>query len=347
MNPGHGRIAKWALLGALAAMPALGPAPAATQQPTVIKLATLVPDGSVWDRAMKDMGAEWTRTTAGRVQLRVYPGGVAGDEPDIVRKLRIGQLQAAAVTTSGLADIDPAFRVFGIPMFFDSYPELYAVLSRMEPTLKQRLEAKGFVLLNWGHGGWVYFFTRHSVSTVAEIKKVKMFAWAGDDNWVQMWKNNGYSPVALAATDILTGLQTGMIDGYPTTPLLALTLQWYRQTPNMVGIGMAPLVGGLVVSKQAWNKIPPDDRAKLQAAARRLELRLQTDVPRQDTTAVEEMRRRGLKVTVVPPAAVAEWRAAAERFAVGMRGGMVPGDILAMATRERDAFRRGVAGSPR
>jgi len=347
MNIRKTNILKWTLLAALAVAPAFAPPPAATQAPTVIRLATLVPDGSVWDKAMKDMGAEWTRSTAGRVQLRVYPGGVAGDEPDIVRKLRIGQLQAAAITTSGLADLDPAFQVFGIPMFFDSYPELYAVLAKMEPVLKQRLEAKGYILLNWGHGGWVYFFTRQRAVTVAEIKKVKMFAWAGDDRWVQLWKSNGYTPVALAATDILTGLQTGMIDSYPTTPLLALTLQWYRHTPNMVGLGMAPLVGGLVVTKQAWNKISEADRAKLLVASHKLELRLQTGVPHQDTTAVEEMKKRGLTVNAVPPAAVADWRAAAELFATKMRGAMIPIDILEMATRERDAFRKRAVGGSR
>jgi len=317
------------------------------QAPTVIKLATFVPDGSVWHRAMREMGAEWAQATGGRVQLKVYPGGVAGDEPDYVRKMRIGQIQAAAITTAGLAQIDNAFQMFGVPMFFDSYPELYAVLDKMTPILKQRLDAKGFVLLNWGHGGWVYFFTKQDARTVADIKKTKMYAMAGDDRWVQIWKSNGYSPVALAPSDMLTALQTGMIDGCPTTPLLALTLQWYRQTPHMVGIGMAPLVGGLVITKQAWAKIPPADQAKLLAACQRLEKKLETGVPKQDVAAVEEMKKRGLTVTTVPPAAVAEWRVAAEAFAKGMRGTLIPPDILDMATRERDGFRRRGAGGAR
>jgi TRAP-type C4-dicarboxylate transport system substrate-binding protein len=224
---------------------------------------------------------------------------------------------------------------------------LNAVLEKMTPILKRRLEAKGFVLLNWGHGGWVYFFTRQKASTVAEMKKVKMFAMAGDDRWVQLWKSNGYSPVALAPSDMLTGLQTGMIDGCPTTPLVALTLQWYRQTPNMVGIGMAPLVGGLVMTRQAWGKISPADQAKVLAACERLEKRLLTGVPRQDTTAVEEMKKRGLTVTPVPSGDVAEWRAAAEQFARGMRGTLIPPDILDMATRERDAFRQRSRGGTR
>ena len=337
----------WTAIAALLLLPALLPAPATSQAPTVIKLATFVPDGSVWHKAMREMGAEWSESTQGRIQLKVYPGGVAGDEPDYVRKMRIGQIQAAAITTAGLSQIDPAFQLFGVPMFFDNYPELYAVLDKMTPILKQRLEAKGFILLNWGHGGWVYFFTKQKAATVAEIKKVKMFAMAGDDRWVQIWKNNGYSPVALTPSDMLTGLQTGMIEGCPTTPLLALTLQWYRNTPHMTGIGMAPLVGGLVMTKQAWSKIPPADQAKLLAACSKLEKKLATGVPMQDTTAVEEMKKRGLVVDPVPPNAVAEWRVAAEQFAKGMRGTLVPPDILDLATRERDAYRHRTAGGGR
>ena len=338
------RYLKWTVLAALAVMPVLAPVPAVPQAPTVIRLATFVPDGSVWHKAMKEMGAEWSQETGGRVQLRIYPGGVAGDEPDYVRMMGIGQLQAAAITTAGLGHIDDAFQLFGVPMFFDSYPELNAVLAKMEPVLKQRLEAKGYVLLNWGHGGWVYFFTRQGASTVADVKKVKMFAMAGNDKWVQLWKSNGYSPVALATTDLFTGLETRMIDGFNTTPLLALTLRWYHLTPNMVGLGMAPLVGGLVMTKKAWDKISKPDQAKVLAACHRLELKLQTEVPLQDTTAVEEMKKRGLTVNVVPPAAVAEWREAAEQFAAGMRGYMVPADILDMARRERDAYRNRAGG---
>ncbi|MBI1795597.1 MAG: TRAP transporter substrate-binding protein DctP [Candidatus Eisenbacteria bacterium] len=333
---------KWNVVAVLALMSALVlmPSPAATQAPVVIKLATLVPEGSVWDKAMREMGAEWSQATGGRVQLRVYPGGVAGDEPDVVRKMRIGQLQAGAITSAGLSDIDPAFNVFGIPMFFDAYPELYAVLDKMEPTLKKRLEDKGFVLLNWGHGGWVYFFTKQPVRTVAELRKLKLFSWAGDDKMTQLWKTNGFTPVALAATDILTGLQTGMIEAYPTTPLLALTLQWYQKTPYMAGVGMAPLVGGLVITRSAWEKISEPDRAKILTACAKLERRLKAGVPAQDSSAVNEMKQRGLKVVAIDAATVVEWRATAEHFASEMRGTMIPPDILDAATRERNAFRQ-------
>jgi TRAP-type C4-dicarboxylate transport system substrate-binding protein len=333
------RIASPSLaLLALAVLLALTPHPAAAQG-AVVKLATLVPEGSVWDKALRDMGAEWSTATQGRVSLRVYPGGVAGDEPDVVRKMRIGQLQAAAITTAGLASIDPSFNIFNVPMFFTSYPELYATLNKLEPTLKQRLDEKGFVLLSWGHGGWVYFFTKQPVESVDGLRKTKMFIWAGDDKMAVIWKAKGFNVVPLAATDIMTGLQTNMIDSYPTTPLLGLTLQWYRQTPNMIGMGMAPLVGGLVMSKAAWLKLPEADRAKVQAACDRMERRLEVEVPRQDTTAVAEMQKRGLKVNTVNAANAAAFRSVAEDFANAMTGVRIPNDIVAMARKERDAFR--------
>jgi len=323
----------------------VGLATPARAQTTVVKLATLVPDGSVWDKILRDMGAEWAKATQGRVVLRIYPGGVAGDEPDIVRKMRIGQIQAAALTTTGLSSIDPGFSVFNIPMMFDSYDELAAVLETMQPLFKQRLEAKGFVLLNWGHGGWVHIFTKQPVRTVAELKKCKLFAWAGNDRMVQMWKANGFQPVPLAATDILTGLSTGMIDAFPTPPVAALAMQWFRSTPYMVDLGLGPLVGGLIVTRTAWDKISQADRAAVQAICARAEQRLAYEVPRQDTLSVEEMTKRGLTVAKVPPAAVAEWRAEAEQFAAGMRGEIVPAEVLDLARRERDAFRQ--RGTPR
>ena len=310
----------------------------------VVKLATLVPDGSVWDKVLKGMGAEWTAATQGRVTLRIYPGGVTGDEPDVVRKMRIGQIHAAALTIAGLSEIDDSFRVFGIPMFFESYPELFQVIDHMEPEFKKRLEAKGFVLLNWGHGGWVHFFTRTPVHTVDELKKLKIFVWAGDDPAVQMWKANGFNPVALAATDILPALQTGMIDALPSPPLAANLLQWYRKAPYMADIGLGPLAGALIITKAAWGKIAPADQAALLVACRKAEARLEREIPGQDSSAVVEMSKRGLNVVHIAPAQATAWRATAETFAAQLRVKLVPKDVLDLAEHERNAYRRRAAG---
>jgi TRAP-type C4-dicarboxylate transport system substrate-binding protein len=334
------KFAPRALIPAALLLALLAPRPTASQAPVTIKLASLVPDGSVWHKVLLGMGAQWSQTTQGRVALRVYPGGVAGDEPDMVRKMRIGQLQAAALTVVGLSAIDEAFKVFEIPMFFDSYGELLTVLDRMEPTLRQRLDARGFVMLNWGHAGWVHMFTRKPATSVDDLKRLKMYVWAGDDRMVSMWKENGFQPVPLAMTDIVTGLQTGMFDALPTTPLAALSLQWFRTTPNMGEIGIAPLVGALVVTKQAWSRISDADRVALLTACKKAEAQLEMQIPGQDSLAVVEMEKRGLTLIRATPAAAAEWRATSDQFAAKMRATMVPAEIFDLAFRERDAYRK-------
>jgi TRAP-type C4-dicarboxylate transport system substrate-binding protein len=311
-------------------------APAATAQ-SAIKLATLVPEGSIWDKNIKQMAEEWKQGTDGRVTVTVYAGGSQGDEPTVLRKLRLDALQAAAFTAVGLGSIDSAFNVFDIPFFFESYDELNYVTDRLTPTIRKRIEPKGFVLLNWGHGGWAQVFTKRPVQTVDDLKKIKLYTSAGNDRMVQWFKANGFEPRAMAMTDIMTGLTTGMIEGLPTPPLAALLFQWYRQTPYMLDIGLAPIVGANVITRKTWNAISEADRTKLLAAADGVQQRLQADVPKQDASAVAEMTKRGLTVT---KATGPEWRTQLDNLAKTMRGEMVPPDVFDAAVKARDEFRK-------
>lgn len=324
---------------------AWGPAAPPAHGETVLKLATLVPEGSVWDRILRQMGSDWAEATDGRVRLRLYPGGVAGDEPDVLRKMRIGQLHAGTFTVAGLSEVDDAFNLFEIPFFFRSYDELFYVLEKMTPYFAQRLEENGYVLIHWGNGGWVHFFTAKRAASVEEMRKLKIFVWAGNDHASQWWKSRGFQPIPLAYTDILTGLQTGMIEAAPTTPLAALSLQWFRLTPYMPDMGLAPLAGATVVSKRAWNRISEADRAHLLAIARETGARLQEEIPEQDRRAVEEMVKRGL--TVVPVEGTeheAAWRQVAEAFAASMRGSTVPEETYELALGHLEEYRRGHGG---
>lgn len=312
-------------------------APAARAQ--VVKLAILVPDGSVWDKELARMGSEWSQESGGAVKLRIYPGGVAGDEGDVLRKMRIGQLDAATLTTGGLGEIEPSFYVFSIPLFFESYEELFYVKRKLAPLLVERLRAAGYELLSWGQGGWIHVFSTQEVKSVEDTKRLKIFVPTGDDRMLQWWKRNGFHPVPLAVTDILTGLQTGMIDLYPATPLTALSLQWFRQTPYMHALGLAPLVGATVVSHRSWQGIDEATRPKLLEAARRMEARLDEEIPKQDASAVEEMSRRGL--TVVRDFDKADWEEAARVLADTMAEFRVPRDVYEMALAARSEYRAG------
>lgn len=306
-----------------------------------LKIASLAPDGSIWDQAVEDMGVEWSEATDGRVRLRLYPGGVAGDEPDVLRKMRIGQLHGAVLTANGLTEIDSAFGVFSVPFFFDSYEELYHVLEALEPDLEKRLDAAGYQLVSWGHVGWIHLFSTEAITEVPALKRSKLFAPAGDSDNVQWWKSNGYNPVPLATTDVLSGLQTGMVDALPSPPLAALMLQWYRQAPHMLDLGFAPLIGATVVQKRMWRRLSAQDREALRNAGREMEEDLEERVPEQDRKAIEEMKKRGLTVhPVVGTELETQWVEAARNLARSVSEDRLPGGVMEQARKARDDFRK-------
>ncbi len=307
------------------------------QSRATIKLASVVPEISIWANNLKQMSDEWARESGGRVTLTVFTGGSQGDESTVLRKMRLNALQAAALTGVGLGSIDAAFNVFDVPFFFESYDELNAVTDALTPVLTRRLDAKGFVLVNWGNGGWTQVFTKKAVRTVDELKRARLWTSAGNDRMVQWFKSNGFEPRAMAMTDIMTGLTTGMVEAVPTTPLAALAYQWYKQTPNMLDIGLAPVVGATVVTKSAWNLVPAGDRPTLLASAAGVQRRLQDQVPKAEAAAIAEMQRRGLTVT---KASGPEWRKEVDGLAVTMRGEMVPKDMFDLALTARDAYRK-------
>jgi len=271
------------------------------------------------------------------VTVTVFAGGSQGDEPQILRKMRVDALQAAAFTAVGLGSIDASFNLFDIPFFFESYDELNYVTDKLTPEIRKRVEAKGFVLLNWGGGGWAQVFTKKPVQTVEDLKSVKLYTSAGNDRMVQWFKANGFQPRAMAMTDIMTGLTTGMIDGMPSPPLGALMFQWYRQTPYMLDLGLAPIIGANVITAKTWKAIPDADKPKLLAAADGVEKRLRVEIPKLDESSVAMMTKNGLTVT---KATGPEWKTQLDGLAKTMRGEMVPPEIFDLAVKARDEFRK-------
>jgi len=332
------RLFRFQLLGVLAL--AVAPLVAATD----IKLATLVPTGTTWHKALLEMGNTWRKTTEGRVTLTVYPDGAQGDESTTVKKMRPGMetLGAGFLTAAGLAELDDAFNVFAMPFFFESDEEEGAVEKKLTPIFEQRLNAKGFHLLGWGTGGWIQVFSKKPIKSLADMKSAKLFTTKGADKWVQWYVANGFHPVALLPSDIPAQLKlsTGLIDTAPNPPYLALSLQIYRDAKYMLDLHIAPLTAAMIVSNTAWNKVPADDRPKLTTAAEDLEKTVRQRTPAQDAESVAAMTKYGLQVIKLDPKAEAEFRSAATELAKTMRGSMVPADIYDAALQERDAFRK-------
>ena len=321
---------------ALVALLLLSPA-LLTAQRANLRLGTILPANSVWDRALKQMASEWQQATDGRVRLQVR--GTTGDEATIIRRMRLNTPQVAALTLPGLTDIDEAFGVLGIPFFFASDAEALHVLEALTPRFREALAEQGLVLLGWGHGGWAHIFSAQPIRTIPDLQAARLFTAAGDDGMVQWYKENGFNPVPLELTDVLMGLNTGLIDAYPSPPYGALVFQWYRQTSNMLDIPLSPVFGATVMTERAWSRIDEGDREALLAAAAGMQDFLFEEVPRQDEEAVAEMEQRGLTVSGVSEAEVAMLRTVVDALTASWRGDRVPADVYDAALAARNAFR--------
>jgi TRAP-type transport system periplasmic protein len=328
----------------LAAAPFLAPGGGAASAQTVVKLATLVPEGSVWHRILTEQATEWKRASGGS-EIRIYPGGVAGDDPDLVRKLRIGQFQAASLSAPGLMKIDEAFGVFQVPMFFASEEEAFAVLDAMTPLLRQRLDERGFVLINWGYAGWARFYSKRPIRSAADLRSRKMFLWGGEERAMRIWRENGLQPIGLASTDIMMVLQTGMIDVFATAPLATLSLQWYRLAPHQLDPGLAPLFGATVMTKRAWNALSQRERDALLQTGRVAEAKFRRDIVIHEQRAIAAMQERGMSRNVIDRAAEPDWNALVASMASAQRGRLVPADIYDTAVRIRGEYRARLAAS--
>ena len=314
---------------------------------TVVKMGTLAPEGSPWHQALQLMGERWRKISGGQVKLVIYAGGVLGDEPDMVNKMRIGQIQAVALSGAGMSAIEPGVSALQIPMMFDSYEELDYVRDRVAPHLEKMIEARGFLVLNWGDAGWVHFFTTRPATRLADMRKMKLFTWAGDSDTLDLWKANGFRAVPLAATDILMGLQTGLIDAVPTTPLYALLNQSFGIAHNMIDVKWAPLIGATMVTRRMWDSFPAAQRSEMMTAAREAGVSMRGGIRKMGDEAVVTMQKRKLQVIPVDAAALAEWRREAEGVYPKLRGGMIPAELFDEVRKLRDQYRSSTAGALR
>jgi TRAP-type C4-dicarboxylate transport system substrate-binding protein len=293
-----------------------------------IKLGTLAPEGSPWHNIIKRMGQRMKDMSGGKVNLVIYPGGVAGDEGDMVRKMRVGQLHAATITNIGLSRITRATVALQLPMTIQSYEELDYVRDKIGPKIAKEIEKQGFVVLNWGDAGWVHFFSKAQAQTPDDFRKLKLYVWNGDPESERAWKVARFNTVPLSSSDVMASLSSGMVDCYGTTPLFAETSQWFTSTKYMVALNWTPLNGATIVTKKQWEEIEPDLREKLLAVAVEEGKALNAEVRRLDDKSIKAMVERGLKVLTPDQKVVDDWQKTAEMAYPEIRGKVVPAEYF-------------------
>jgi len=305
-----------------------------------VKMATLVPENSSWFLVLKEVANQWGKLSGGKVRVVLYPGGRQGDDPDVVRKMRLGTLNAGVLTSAGLAEIERGIYALSIPMAFEDYDEVYAVLEKMRPRLEAQFESKGFVVLNWADGGWNSFFTKAPVTTPDDMKKLKLFSWAGDAKTTEVYKKLGFDPRPAPSTELVTGLQTGLFEAFLSPPQVAMITRYYEHAKYMTDINFQILMGGTVIRKDVWEQIPADLRPQLLQVARTAGAKLQKSIRDEYGADVDAMRKAGLTVVPVDARAHGTWHRLIETAYPLVRGGVVPADAFDDALRFRDEYRR-------
>lgn len=312
-----------------APLPASGAPKPRSSATNPMKLGTLAPNGSSFHKILQEMGAQWRTAPEGGASLTVYPGGAIGSEADMVRKMKIGQIDAALLTGVGLSEIDPSIDALQtLPMVYRSLEELDFVTQKLSGELRANLRSRGFVVLFWTDAGWVRFFSKTPVVTPADLKKTKLFTWAGDVETQDIYKSAGFKPVPLETGAILQSLKTNMITAVPMPPSVAIAMQVHTSAPHMLELNWAPLIGALVVHERAWNKLAPQTQKALADAAGSAGARMKAQGRAESDRAVSAMRGRGLKVQPVTPEIESQWRAAVEPFYKRIRGELVPAPLF-------------------
>ncbi len=335
------------LLRWLAAVVCVAALAHAADQPVTIRLGTIVPRGTSYHRNLVALAEKWRQISGGSVKLNLFPDGTQGGEADMVGLMQTGNLDAGMLTAVGLCEIEPTATVLQVmPMMFRSLPEVDYVGDTLRPILEKRLLARGYVVIFWSDSGWVRFFSKKPFLHPDDLRKQRVFAWAGDTRAVDTWKAAGFQPVVLETAAIPQALMSGSIDAVPMPPFFALAGQLDRTAKTMVELNWAPLVGAAVVRQKTWEKIPEATREKLLAAAKETGARITADGRSESDTAVAAMVKRGLNVQKISPEVDQEWRDMIGTIRERVRGPIVPVDLFDETERLLKEYRANPANKP-
>jgi TRAP-type C4-dicarboxylate transport system substrate-binding protein len=266
----------------------------------VYKLGTLAPEGSVWMERLREIMGEIDVLTNGRVKTLFYPGGVMGDEPDMVKKMRYGQLQIGGFTIHGTITIAPEMAVMSLPFLFDDFDELDYIRKKMLPEFREIFRKKGFMLLSWvDQGGFINYYSKTEIHSPDDMKKLKVWAWSGEPVNIATAKALGVTPITTPVPEVLPSLQTGLIDTFPTTPLACLALQWYTQIKYIILLNMRYEPGVVVQTLESWNKAPEDIQRITLEASDKFEPKAIASIRLASNKSLESMVRQGIKLVTL------------------------------------------------
>jgi TRAP-type transport system periplasmic protein len=233
------------------------------------KIASLAPDGSIWTNHFRRFAAEVEEKSEGAIQIKIYPGGVMGDDLAMYRKIRVGQLHGGGFTMTGISSVVPDFRVMAIPFYFDNYQEIDAVTSTILPYLKKHFNHNDLELLAITEVGFIYAMSTSPIATLDDLQKRKSWVPAGDPLTATYLQHLGITPIPLTIPDVLSSLQTGLIDTVYTSLYGAIVMQWFTKAIYVTDVPYGYAYGAVALSKKAFSRLPPEYTAIVHEAAQK------------------------------------------------------------------------------
>jgi TRAP-type C4-dicarboxylate transport system substrate-binding protein len=311
------------LIGALASLTVVAMPQAMAAEAGQFRIATVAPAGSSFHKRLQSLGNEWSKGP-GAVSMNIY-AGTQGGELQIVRRMRVGQLQGAMLTAVGLGQIDRSVTALQFfPLMFRDWEDVDRVRERLKPDLEARLRKAGYVVMFWADAGWVRYFSKKPIQSLRDLKAMRVYASSGDPETVEIFKEF-YTPVVLEPDQILLGLRNGMIDALPVPAFLANFNQVPTYAPYMLDLRWAPVTGALVLTEKAWKQLDPKTQAWLMETSDRAGNEMRRASRQEDEETVQAMKdKMGLKVTTLTPEAEREWRAEVARRYPLLRDTLVP-----------------------
>jgi TRAP-type C4-dicarboxylate transport system substrate-binding protein len=277
------------------------------QAATTLKIATVIPDGTDWMKTMREGIAEIKERTEGRVEIKVYGGGVQGNDAQIRRKMRIGQLHGGVFTSGGLRAFQKDAELYGLPRLFRDYDEIAYVRERMDEEIYRRLEEAGFITFGYAGGGFAHLISNSPVKTQEDLRGIKLWIPEGDRVAQLATEAMRVSPASLPITDVLTGLQTDLIDTVMGPPVGVIVMQWHTAMSYITDLKLAYIYAGLLIDRRPWSKIAPEDQAVVREVMERIYRQFDAQGIADDEAALAALLDQGLELVPLDDADRAAW----------------------------------------
>ncbi|HEB83291.1 MAG TPA: C4-dicarboxylate ABC transporter [Gammaproteobacteria bacterium] len=294
-------------------------APLAALQAKTIKIATLSPEGTYWMKQMRAGAKEIKEKTGGRVKFKFYPGGVMGNDENVLRKMRVGQLQGGAITIGSLAAAVPDSTIYGLPFLFSSLEQAEKIRKTTDPMLIDEMAKKGYISFGIAQGGFTYLMSVNEIHNFDDLRKQKSWVPENSDVALAVYDYIGITPISLPLSDVLTGLQTGLINTIFTSPIGALALQWHTHINHVVDMPLNYLSATMIIDKKVFDSLSEADQKTVREVMGKVYRNIDSQNKKDNIAAREALIKKGVKFHKLADADRAEWKKAGDVVIEQMR----------------------------